>query len=100
MDYIIADDVVIPKKYEIFYNENIIRLPNSYMPTDNTRMISNKPMTRKDHGLPSKGIVFCCFNNNYKISSNEFDIWMRLLSKIEGSVLWLKINNKFSKGKR
>jgi len=93
MDYIIADDVVIPKKYEIFYNENIIRLPNSYMPTDNTRMISNKPMTRKDHGLPSKGIVFCCFNNNYKISSNEFDIWMRLLSKIEGSVLWLKINN-------
>jgi predicted O-linked N-acetylglucosamine transferase (SPINDLY family) len=56
-------------------------------------MISNKTITRKDHGLPSKGIVFCCFNNNYKISSNEFDIWMRLLSKIEESVLWLKINN-------
>jgi protein O-GlcNAc transferase len=93
MDYIIADKVSIPKKYEIFYNENIIRLPHSYMPTDNTRMISNEPMTREEHGLPSEGIVFCCFNNNYKISSNEFDIWMRLLAKIGGSVLWLKINN-------
>jgi predicted O-linked N-acetylglucosamine transferase (SPINDLY family) len=93
MDYIIADSVVIPKKYEIFYNESIIRLPHSYMPTDNTLKISNKKMSREEHGLPSKGIVFCCFNNNYKISSNEFDIWMRLLSKIEESVLWLKINN-------
>lgn len=97
IDYIIADNVVIPKKYEMFYNEHIIRLPNSYMPTDNTRMISNKTMEREDHGLPSEGIVFCCFNNNYKISSNEFDIWMRLLSKIEGSALWLKINNELAR---
>ena len=97
IDYIIADDVAIPKKYENFYNENIIRLPYSYMPTDNTRIISNKKITRKDHGLPTEGIVFCCFNNNYKISSNEFDIWMRILTKISGSVLWLKINNRLAR---
>ena len=39
----------------------------------------------------------CCFNNSYKISVNEFDIWMRILSKIENSVLWLKIGNELAK---
>ena len=47
-------------------------------------------------GLPEKGFVFCCFNNNYKITSVEFDIWMRLLSKVKGSVLWLLKSNKWA----
>lgn len=97
MDYIIADQVVIPNKSKFFYSENIIRLPYSYMPTDNTRKISNKIITRKEVGLPPKGIVFCCFNNSYKISSNEFDIWMRVLLKVGDSVLWLKVNNNLAK---
>ena len=42
-----------------------------------------------DHGLPAEGFVFCCFNNSFKITPVEFDIWMRLLQQIEGSVLWL-----------
>ena len=33
--------------------------------------------------------VFCCFERNYKITPVEFDIWMRLLHHVEGSVLWL-----------
>jgi protein O-GlcNAc transferase len=97
MDYIIADSVVIPNEFNNFYNESIIRLPNSYMPTDNTREISNKPITREEMGLPTKSLVFCCFNNSYKISVNEFDIWMRILSKIKNSVLWLKIDNELAK---
>ena len=93
MDYIIADHTVIPKKFNTFFNEKIIRLPYTYMPNDNKRTIANKTITRKDVGLPEKGIIFCCFNNSYKISSNEFDIWMRVLSKVEKSVLWLKIDS-------
>ena len=82
--------LVIPNKFENFYNENIIRLPNSYMPTDNTRQYSNKPMTRKTMAYP-KGIVFCCFNNNYKISSYEFDIWMRYFQKLKVASFGLKL---------
>ena len=55
-----------------------------------------KPMNRSDMGLPDDAFVFCCFNNNYKISPNEFDIWMRLLTKVENSVLWLRQSNQFS----
>ena len=47
-------------------------------------------------GLPDDAFVFCCFNNNYKISPTEFDIWMRLLTKVENSVLWLRKSNQFS----
>jgi predicted O-linked N-acetylglucosamine transferase (SPINDLY family) len=96
MDYISADHNLIPEDSQSFYSETPIYLPNTYMPTDNTREISNKLMTREDMGLPKDSFVFCCFNNNYKITSEEFDIWMRLLGKIKGSVLWLRKSNDWS----
>ena len=64
IDYIIADKILIPNQFENFYSENIIRLPNSYMPTDNTRTITKNPISRKEQGLPENGIIFCCFNNS------------------------------------
>ncbi|MEH2123759.1 O-linked N-acetylglucosamine transferase family protein [Nostoc sp.] len=51
-------------------------------------------MTRSQYGLPESGFVFCCFNNNYKIEPQIFDVWMRILTAVPGSVLWLTV--KFS----
>lgn len=51
---------------------------------------------RGDHGLPNDGFVFCCFNNNWKITPDVFDVWMRLLLKVEGSVLWLLEDNQYA----
>jgi predicted O-linked N-acetylglucosamine transferase (SPINDLY family) len=96
IDYIIGDPVVIPIGYEKYYSEKILRLPNTYMPTDNTRAISTHLISRSEMGLPESGFVFCCFNNNYKISPREFDIWMRVLLQVEESVLWLRSSNTFS----
>jgi protein O-GlcNAc transferase len=44
---------------------------------------------RRAAGLPADGFVFCCLNQCYKITPNMFDIWMRLLQRCDGSVLWL-----------
>jgi protein O-GlcNAc transferase len=96
IDYIIADPVLIPSGYEQYYSERILRLPNTYMPSDNARAMATRMMTRSEMGLPEVGFVFCCFNNNYKISPREFDIWMRVLLKVEGSVLWLRNSNVWS----
>ena len=96
IDYIVADEVVIPPPLENCYSERIIRLPHTYQPNDNSRIISDKIMTRMQMGLPEQGFVFCCFNNSYKISAVEFDIWMRILSKVTGSVLWLIGANKWA----
>jgi len=96
MDYIVADRFLIPEKNQKYFSEKQLYLPNTYMPTDNTRELSQKSISRSDMRLPKDAFVFCCFNNNYKISSAEFDIWMRLLNNIEGSVLWLRKSNQFS----
>jgi predicted O-linked N-acetylglucosamine transferase (SPINDLY family) len=95
IDYIIADEFVIPKEQRGNYSEQIIYLPHSYQVNDNSRQISDEAISRVDAGLPETGFVFCCFNNNYKIGPAEFDIWMRLLQQVEGSVLWLLRSNKW-----
>jgi predicted O-linked N-acetylglucosamine transferase (SPINDLY family) len=96
IDYIVADKVVIPQEYKDCYTEKVIYLPDSYQPNDNCREIADTKTTRADFGLPDDGFVFCCFNGNYKITPREFDIWMRLLNKVEGSVLWLFHSNDWA----
>jgi protein O-GlcNAc transferase len=89
IDYIVADDEVIPPEHRPYYTEKIVYLPDTYQVSDCDRRIAERTPTRAELGLPEQGFVFCCFNNNYKITPTMFDGWMRLLAKVEGSVLWL-----------
>lgn len=94
-DLVLGDNIVIPKKHNKFYSEKIIRLPHTYQPNDCTRIISDKDTLRNDFGLPKEAVVFCCFNNTFKITPDEFNCWMRILKIVENSVLWLlKIDEK------
>ena len=89
IDYIIADPTIIPSSQQSDFSEKIAYLPNSYQANDLRRSISETVFTREECGLPNNGFVFCCFNNNYKIAPDVFDLWMRILIKVQGSVLWL-----------
>jgi predicted O-linked N-acetylglucosamine transferase (SPINDLY family) len=84
---------VIPENRKQYYLEKIVYLPNSYQVNDSKRSISDKAFTRTQLGLPPTGFVFCCFNNNYKITPRIFDCWMRILKQVESSVLWLLEDN-------
>ena len=98
IDYLIADRTLIPKEYEKFYSEKIIFMPDSYQCNDNTKVISEMKMNRKDFELPEKSVIFTCFNAPFKITEAEFDIWMRLLKEINNSHLWLlSANNLMEK---
>ena len=97
MDYLIADKVVIPNDKKKHYSENLIYLPYCYLPADSNRIISSKKFKKSEMNLPDNGFIFCCFNNSYKISEVEYDIWMRLLKNVEGSVLWLSEANLWAK---
>jgi predicted O-linked N-acetylglucosamine transferase (SPINDLY family) len=88
IDYLIADDFVIPEATRGHYSEKIIALPHCFQPNDDGRAVAAAP-TRAEMGLPDQGFVFCCFNNSYKINPPVFDIWCRCLSARPGSVLWL-----------
>jgi predicted O-linked N-acetylglucosamine transferase (SPINDLY family) len=89
IDYIIADHTVIPAAHRDFYSEKIVYLPGSYQVNDTKREIAGKIFTREELSLPHPGFVFCCFNNNFKITPASFDSWMRILRQVDGSVLWL-----------
>ena len=96
IDYIIADHCVIQDYEEQFYEEKVIYLPNSYQPTDNCRKFSDLKLNRSDAGLPNSDFIFCCFNNNYKIAPDNFDVWMKILEAVPNSVLWLLEDNPFA----
>ena len=89
IDYIVADDTVIPPSRHAHYTEKVVSLPGSYQVNDNTKRIGDDAGTREQHGLPAAGFVFASFNNLYKLTPPLFDVWMRLLQGVPGSVLWL-----------
>ncbi|HEX3755531.1 MAG TPA: tetratricopeptide repeat protein, partial [Rhizomicrobium sp.] len=87
-DYLIADPVVLPRAEQPFFSERIVHLACCYQANDPVQRIGAAP-TRTSQGLPETGLVFCCFNNHSKITKPIFEIWMRLLNAVPGSVLWL-----------
>jgi protein O-GlcNAc transferase len=89
IEYIIADQIVIPADDRQFYREKVVWLPHSYQANDRKRDIANRKLSRQDYGLPESAFVFCCFNGSYKINPDMFDCWMAILTRSPGSVLWL-----------
>jgi protein O-GlcNAc transferase len=97
IDYIIVDPFLVPMDQQPFYSEKLVYLPDCYQASDTRRKIADPPPTRAACDLPEQGFVFCSFNNAYKITPTVFDIWMRLLKAVPGSVLWLYTTNDLVK---
>ena len=95
-DYILADATIIPQQHFAFYSENVAWLPDSFMASNSLRRIAEHTPPRGELGLPETGFVFCCFNQSFKINPETFEVWMRLLHAVDGSVLWLKDNDPAS----
>ena len=95
-DYVVADDFIMPRELEPFFTEKPLRLPTLFQVSDTTRRFGDaKP--RSFYGLPDDAFVFCAFNNNYKITPEMFDSWVRILNESPGSVLWLLQDNDWSR---
>lgn len=92
VDYLIADPYIIRDGEEATCSERVLRLPHCYQPNDRKREVA-QPLSRSAYGLPENGFVFCCFNQTYKITPDVFAVWMRLLERVPGSVLWLVESN-------
>jgi predicted O-linked N-acetylglucosamine transferase (SPINDLY family) len=89
IDYIIGDKFVVPDAEQQFYSEKIVYLPHTFQVNDSKRAISENTPSRAEVGLPDHAFVFCAFNNSYKILPHVFEVWLRLLQEVAGSVLWL-----------
>ena len=96
MDYIVADNFVILEQHEQHYTEKIARLPNSYQPNDETRDIWLNDAGRAEFGLPDNKIVFCCFNQNYKVTPAEISVWSDILHQVPNSIIWFYRSNSWA----
>jgi predicted O-linked N-acetylglucosamine transferase (SPINDLY family) len=93
IDYLIADKVIIPVESQQYYSEKVVYLPNSYQVNDRYKIISDYIFNKPELGLPDNGVIYCCFNNNYKITPEVFGCWVRILNAVDKSVLWLLEDN-------
>jgi predicted O-linked N-acetylglucosamine transferase (SPINDLY family) len=92
-DYLVADQTIIPEENQQYYSEKIAYLP-SYQVNDSNQSSPSTTPARQDLGLPEKEFVFCCFNNNYKITPTTFDSWARILKQVDDSVLLIYISKE------
>ena len=95
IDYVIADEFLIPKSAAPYYSEKPLYMPDIYQVSDRKRVVGPKP-SRESCGLPKEGFVFCSLNSNYKYTPDVFDIWMNILRRTPGSVLWLLADNPWA----
>ncbi|BAQ65624.1 tetratricopeptide repeat protein [Geminocystis sp. NIES-3709] len=96
IDYLIADEIIVPPQFDRFYTETVIRLPHTYQ-VNNHRQLPplktlNRATERKREGLPEDAIVFCSFNNNAKIDRSTYNAWLQILKAIPNSVLWILVD--------
>lgn len=93
-DYLVADKTVIPEEHDSHYSEKIVYMPGCYLITDDGQAISDTIPSKAECGLPETGVVFCSFNQGYKIEPVLFDVWMAIMREAAGSVLWLLEGDK------
>ncbi len=88
IDYVLADEFVLPPALEPHFSETVVRLPRCFQPSDSTRALPVPP-SREACGLPATGSVFCCFNNSYKLNPASVARALAAVRAVPGSVLWL-----------
>jgi protein O-GlcNAc transferase len=92
-DYIVVDDFVVPEDQRASCSEAVVYLPETYWVDDSRRTLPAEPPSRAELGLPGEGVVFCGFNNSYKIRPEVFEDWMAILDGVPGSVMWIQNSN-------
>jgi predicted O-linked N-acetylglucosamine transferase (SPINDLY family) len=95
IDYVVADRFLIPEDAACDYSERPLYMPDVYQVSDRKRPVAAVP-TRSDCGLPDDKFVFCSFNNNFKYTPEVFAVWMNILRRVPGSVLWLLSDNPWA----
>lgn len=96
IDYVIADQYLFPDVLKPYFTEAPLYVETLFQVSDSQRVINPTP-SRSSLGLPERQFVYCAFNNNYKISPEMFECWMRILRSVPESVLWMLGDNEWSR---
>ena len=94
IDYMVADETVVPERFTKFYTEKLVYMPHCYFVNDHKQsardvLDPSKAPAREVYEVPKDKIVFANFNQIYKIDPVIFSCWMRILKRVPNSIIWL-----------
>lgn len=90
IDYLLADAFVIPPDLGIYYDERVIRLPDTFMAGERPVDAARAPGDRAAAGLPEDATVFCNFNQPFRLTPQTIDTFLQVLALVPDGVLWLR----------
>lgn len=98
MDYIIADECVIPVKNQPFFSEKVIYLNRCYQVNSESRSKKIQSALSVENNLQarSNGFIFASFNNQYKIRPEVYSAWMTILKSVSNSRLMIYADNEIA----
>lgn len=89
IDYFIADAVATPPALAAAFTEQLAYVPDCFMLSGGAPAPVAVMPTRASQGLPENAMVYSNFANASRITRDVFDLWMKILHAVPGSVLWL-----------
>jgi len=97
MDYIIADEFVIPASSHADFNEQVVSLPHCFLANPTfSPLAADEKLSRRQCGLPDEAFIFSSFNSTFKIGPVVWETWMKILKAVPNSVLWNNVTNPSS----
>jgi predicted O-linked N-acetylglucosamine transferase (SPINDLY family) len=97
VDYRISDAMTTPPETQEDWHERLVLLPQLHWAYDTAQTIADAG-SREAHGLPERGFVYCSFVQSFRVCPDVFAVWMRLLLRTPGSVLWLLDGGELARG--
>eukprot|EP01064_Diplonema_japonicum_P007041 TRINITY_DN14782_c0_g1_i1.p1 TRINITY_DN14782_c0_g1~~TRINITY_DN14782_c0_g1_i1.p1 ORF type:complete len:773 (+),score=121.55 TRINITY_DN14782_c0_g1_i1:49-2319(+) len=67
------------------YDEKLVYMPRSFFATSYPMVYGVVAQAERGHS----GVVFCNFNHVNKIRSDMFSVWVSIVLRVPGSILWL-----------
>lgn len=87
-DYVIGDRLATPMSSLPEFSEVPAWMPHCFQPNAPFTPLAEPP-SRAGEGLPDDAVVFCSFNQTFKLNPDLWDDWCAVLRAVPGSVLWL-----------
>ncbi len=89
IDYFIADPYVLPDDAQDYYQEKIIRLPQTYLAVDGFE-IGIPSLNRQDLDIPNDAVIYFSSQSGYKRHPDNIRCQMRIIKVVPDSYLLIK----------
>jgi len=87
IDYLVADDILIPDLSQKYYREKIAYMPHLYQSNNPEFIQTENNVFRGFYEIPKDAFVFTHFNSDYKLDRKTWFEWMDILKRVPNGLL-------------